>query len=117
GLVSGTFTSSASALNAGYYIIKEVMENGYLGENGKNVKFHNYFVGKLKELNAKYPDLIEGPWGLGAMVGMTIFKGDNDKSKLFTIKLFENGVLSFMAGGSPTRVRFLMPIGSVTEKD
>jgi 4-aminobutyrate aminotransferase-like enzyme len=46
-------------------------------------------------LNKKHPDVIEGPWGLGAMVGMTVFKGDTQKSKDFTFKLFDNGVLSF----------------------
>lgn len=117
GLISGTFTSPASAINAGYYIIKEIINGGYLGADGKIMKMHHYFTGKLKELHQKYPELIEGPWGLGAMIGMTVYKGNADKSKAFTVKLFDNGVLSFMAGGNPTRVRFLLPIGSVTEKD
>jgi acetylornithine/succinyldiaminopimelate/putrescine aminotransferase len=53
---------------------------------------------------------------VGAMVAMTVFNGDEAKSKAFTMKLFENGVLSFMAGGHPTtRVRFLMPV-MVTEE-
>ena len=51
------------------------------------------------------------------MVAMTVFGGDEPKSKAFTIKLFENGVLSFMASGHPTtRVRFLMPIMVTEEK-
>lgn len=117
GLVSGTFTSPTSAIQVGYYLINEVLNDGFLGKDGKIMKLNSYFTNKLKALHEKYKDLIEGPWGLGAMVGMTVFKGDADKSKAFTIKLFENGVLSFMAGGSPTRVRFLLPVGSVTEKD
>lgn len=51
------------------------------------------------------------------MVGMTLFKGDTEKSKEFTFKLFDNGCLSFIAGAKPTRVRFLVPIGAVEEKD
>ena len=51
------------------------------------------------------------------MVGMTVFEGDAAKSKDFTFKLFDNGVLSFIAGSNPTRVRFLIPAGAVTEDD
>ena len=117
GLISQTFTSSGTAINAAYYMINEVANNGYLGKNGKINQIHNYFASKLDELNKKYPEKIEGPWGLGAMIGMTLFKGNTEKSKAFTFKLFENGALSFIAGASPTRVRFLVPIGAVTEKD
>ncbi|MCT4641707.1 MAG: aminotransferase class III-fold pyridoxal phosphate-dependent enzyme [Bacteriovoracaceae bacterium] len=118
GLISQTFTSSGSAINAAYYIINEVANNGYLGEDGKIEKTHKYFSSKLEELSKKLPQKIEGPWGMGAMVGMTLFKGDLAKSKEFTFKLFENGVLSFIAGGNPfTRVRFLVPMGAITNTD
>jgi acetylornithine aminotransferase len=117
GLISQTFTSSGSAINAAYYIINEVANNGYLGENGKINRIHKHFTSKLDALHAKFPEKIEGPWGIGAMVGMTLFKGDLAKSKEFTFKLFDNGALSFIAGANPTRVRFLVPIGAVTEND
>ena len=115
GLISQTFTSSGSAINAAHYIINEVANNGYLGNEGKIERIHAKFKSNLEKLSEKYPDKIEGPWGIGAMVGMTLFKGDTAKSKEFTFKLFDNGVLSFIAGANPTRVRFLVPIGAVTE--
>jgi 4-aminobutyrate aminotransferase-like enzyme len=117
GLVSQTFTSSGAAINAAYYIINEVANNGYLGKEGKITKIHNHFAKHLNSLHEKYPDKIEGPWGIGAMIGMTLFKGDLAKSKDFTFKLFENGCLSFIAGTKPTRVRFLVPMGAVKEED
>lgn len=117
GLISQTFTSSGSAISASYYMINEIVNGGYLGENGKIEKLHKRFASNLDKLNKKYPDLIEGPWGLGAMIGMTLFKGDTTKSKDFTFKLFENGALSFIAGSGPTRVRFLIPAGVATEAD
>lgn len=117
GLISQTFTSSGSAINAAYYIINEVANNGYLGKDGKINRIHSYFAKKLDALHEKYPEKIEGPWGLGAMVGMTLFKGDMQKSKDFTFKLFDNGCTSFIAGSKPTRVRFLVPIGAVAESD
>lgn len=117
GLISQTFTSSGSAINAGYYIINEVANQGYLGKEGKINKIHAHFAKNLDALHEKYPDHIEGPWGIGGMIGMTLFKGDTEKSKQFTFKLFENGVLSFIAGAGPTRVRFLVPMGAVTTDD
>ena len=117
GLISQTFTSSGSAINAAYYIINEVAHGGYLGENGKIEKLHKKFADNLNALHQKYPDKIQGPWGIGAMIGMTIFKGDTAKSKDFTFKLFDNGALSFIAGSNPTRVRFLIPAGAATEND
>ena len=117
GLISQTFTSSGSAINAAYYIINEIVNSGYLGKDGKINKLHAKFSSNLEALNKKYPDKIKGPWGIGAMVGMTVFEGDAAKSKEFTFKLFDNGVLSFIAGSNPTRVRFLIPAGAVTEED
>ncbi len=117
GLISQTFTSSGSAINAAHFIINEVANKDYLGENGKIEKIHERFSGNLQKLAEKYPEKIEGPWGIGAMVGMTLFKGNLEKSKEFTFKLFDNGVLSFIAGAAPTRVRFLVPAGAVTEQD
>lgn len=116
GLISQTFTSSSTAIQASIMTIKEITENGYLGKDGKIMKLYHHFKTHLDKLNDKHPDLIEGPWGLGAMVAMTLFKGDFEKSKEFTHKLFHNGVLSFTAGSNPTRVRFLMPVAAVEEK-
>ena len=117
GLISQTFTSSSTAISAAYYMINEVVNKNYLGEDGKIEKLHECFAKNLDALSEKYPDKIEGPWGIGAMVGMTLFKGDTEKSKQFTFKLFDNGVLSFIAGAGPTRVRFLVPAGVATEHD
>lgn len=116
GLMSQTFTGSSSQIAASYYVINEIVNGGYLGENGKIEKLHQHFKGHLERLAKKYPDKISGPFGIGAMVALTVFGGDEAKSKNFTIKLFENGVLSFMAGASPTRVRFLMPVMAVETK-
>jgi acetylornithine/N-succinyldiaminopimelate aminotransferase len=117
GLISQTFTSSGVAINAAQYIISEIANGGYLGKDGKTEKMHNVFKSNLEGINKNHPEKLEGPYGIGAMIGMTIFGGDLAKSKEFTKKLFTNGVLSFIAGSNPTRVRFLLPMGAVTEDD
>lgn len=117
GLLSQTFTGASSQIAAGTYVINEIVTGGYLGENGKIEKLHKHFKTNLEKLAKKHPAKLKGPYGLGAMVGMTVFGGDEPKTKAFTMKLFENGLLSFMASGHPTaRVRFLMPIMAVEEK-
>jgi 4-aminobutyrate aminotransferase-like enzyme len=117
GLISQTFTSSGTAINAAYYIINEIANGDYLGKDGRIERLHNKFAGNLAKLAEKYPTKLSGPFGLGAMIGMTLFGGDMAKSKEFTFKLFDNGALSFIAGANPTRVRFLIPAGVATEND
>ena len=110
GLLSQTFTGASSQINAALYVVNEMVNGGILGENGKIERLHKKFKSNLEALSKKHPEKINGPYGVGAMIAMTIFKGDEPKTKAFTIKLFENGVLSFMASGHPTtRVRFLIP--------
>lgn len=117
GLMSQTFTGSAAQIAASHYVINSVVKGGYLGENGKIEKLHNRFKQNLEKISKKNPEKLSGPYGIGAMVAMTVFAGDEPKSKAFTMKLFENGVLSFMASGHPTtRVRFLMPVMATEEK-
>lgn len=117
GLMSQTFTGSSAQIAASHYVISSIVSGGYLGENGKIQKLHARFKGNLEKISKKYPEKLTGPFGIGAMVAMTVFGGDEPKSKAFTVKLFENGVLSFMAGGHPTtRVRFLMPVMATEEK-
>ena len=116
GLMSQTFTGSSSQIAASNYVVNEMVNGGYLGENGKIEKLHQHFKGHLEKLAAKYPDKVQGPFGIGAMVAFTPFGGNDAKTKDFTMKLFENGVLSFMAGAAPTRIRFLMPIMATETK-
>jgi 4-aminobutyrate aminotransferase-like enzyme len=117
GLMSQTFTGSASQISAAHYVINEIVTGGYLGKEGKIEKLHARFKSNLEKIAKKHPSKLSGPFGVGAMVAMTTFNGDEPKTKAFTIKLFENGVISFMASGHPNaRVRFLMPVMAVEER-
>lgn len=117
GLLSQTFTGASSQIAAANYVIGEMVNGGYLGENGKIEKLHKHFKANLEKISKKHPQKLKGPYGVGAMVGMTVFNGDEPKTKAFTMKLFDSGVMSFMASGHPTtRVRFLMPVMAVEEK-
>jgi acetylornithine aminotransferase len=116
GLLSQTFTASTAAIHAARTILLELESKGFFGEGGKNMQIGEKFTKKLQALHQKYPDKINGPYGLGAMCAFTPLDGSSEKATALVKALFENGVMSFIAGANPTRVRFLVPAGVLTEK-
>ena len=117
GLLSQTYTSSTSAIESSLVIIKSLLNDGYLGPNGKIQTYHRHFVSGLKTLHDRYPDEIDGPYGYGVMVAFTPFKGDKERVTQLMHVMFEKGVMCFIAGGKTPRLRFLMPMGGVKKAD
>lgn len=117
GLLSQTFTSSTSAIRSCKAILQALINGNFFGKNGKIVQLHHYFVNKLKEISDRHPHFIKGPFGIGGMIAFTPFDGDAKRTKDLVLALFQNGMISFVAGANPTRIRFLMPVGVVTTKD
>jgi len=117
GLVSQTFTSSTAAIRASLVILNELRHGGLCGENGKIAILHKYFESQMRILAEKYPGQFEGPYGLGAMCAFTVFNGDLAKTKAFASSLFDLGLISFIAGKNPTRIRFLLPVIPISEKE
>ena len=114
GLISQTFTGSTMAINAAQAIVGGLIEQGNFGTNGRNQKLHDYFVAGIKAVGDKYPGSVSGPHGLGGMVALSPFDGTAEVASDMARRLFDAGLMSFMAGGDPARIRFLMPIGCVT---
>lgn len=104
GLLSQTFTGSTTAIAASKVIIEELLQNGQ-----KRVEIGNYFRKKLEGIKG-----IQGPFGYGTMVAFTPCSGNKEKVYAFAKALFEKGLITFIAGENPTRIRMLPPIGSVT---
>lgn len=117
GLLSQTFTSSTSAIEAGKWVVQKLLEGHFYGQNGRIMEIQQRFHMHLKKLEEKYPRLIEGPFGLGAMVAFTAFGGSLEKATQFTKALFEQGVITFIAGDNPTRVRMLPPAGIIHDAE
>ncbi|MDA7903837.1 aspartate aminotransferase family protein, partial [Mariniblastus sp.] len=69
----------------------------------------------LQAIGEKYPGSISGPHGVGGMVAFTPFDGTPEVASELVKRLFHAGLMSFMAGGSPSRVRFLLPLGCIDE--
>lgn len=117
GLLSQTFTASTSAIRAGKFMVQTLLEGGYFGSDGKIAKLHQHFARHLEAIRGRHPELIHGPWGIGSMIAFTPFDGSYDKAAAFIKELFKAGVIGFIAGTHPTRVRFLIPAGVVTTTD
>ena len=114
GLISQTFTGSTMAINSAKAIVGGLIENGNFGPNGKTQQLHDHFVAGLKKVAEKYPGAISGPHGIGGMVAFTLLDGSPEPTTEFVNRLFRAGLMCFMAGGAPSRIRFLMPLGCVT---
>ena len=116
GLISQTFTGSSWAILASQRILKTLIENGHYGETGRNHKLFECFKSGLQAINKKHPDSVSGPFGCGGMVGFTPLDGSLAKAKDLVFRMYHAGLMSFVAGADPVRIRFLMPLGSVTEE-
>lgn len=116
GLLSQTYTASSTAIAAGEVIVSTMLNDNYFGKDGKIMTLHNHFVSKLKDLAQKHPDKITGPYGIGAMIAFTPFGGNPDVVKKFVRHLYDKGVIGFICGKNPLRVRFLLPVGAIETK-
>jgi acetylornithine/N-succinyldiaminopimelate aminotransferase len=117
GLLSQTFTSSTSAIRAAKTILNELQHGDYFGPEGKIVKVYDYFSKKLMEIAQRHPELVKGPFGIGTMIAVTPYDGETKQVTQFVHNLFDAGVISFIAGLYPTRVRFLVPTGVLRFED
>lgn len=117
GLLSQTFTGSTCALQTSYWIIQHLLSSNFFGPEGKLVRLHNRFEEHFKRIEAKWPGSIRGPYGIGAMVIFTPFDGEMQRVARFVQELFQAGIISFVAGSHPTRVRFLIPAGVMSLED
>lgn len=113
GLISQTFTSSTTAIEASKVIIDQLLNHNYLGKKGKISKIHGYFSRQFRYLQSKYPDYLFDLRGVGTMIAFRVFDGDKDVVLDFISRCYDKGLLSFVAGNNPTYVRFLLPIGGL----
>ena len=112
GLISQTFTASSFAILGAQTILNGLVGGGHFGPEGRNQQLHQRFVVGLEAIAARHNNWIRGPYGIGAMIAFTPGNGSAETGKDFVKRLYDAGLMSFTAGGNPTRVRFLVPLGS-----
>ncbi len=114
GLLSQTFIAGTAALRAGQTIIDSLLSGDYFGENGKIIKIYSHFTNRLKAMAEKYPNAVSGPFGFGGMIAFTPFDGSYEKASKLLHQLFHAGLILFITGAHPTRIRMLVPMGVIT---
>jgi 4-aminobutyrate aminotransferase-like enzyme len=115
-VLSQTFTGATASIRCGLAVLDELEAKGCFGANGWNVRRHNYFKGKLEKLSKKYPGKLCGPYGEGMMIAFTPGNGGADEAKDMLMRLYDLGLMGFLAGSNPNRIRFLPPPGVTTER-
>lgn len=109
GLIAGTFSGGSSSMSAGLEIL-EMLEEGYLGPNGRIQKIHTRFIEGLERLNTTTcKNLVQDAGGLGLMIAFTPFDGKKEQVEALIKKFFANGLIGFSCGKDPVRIRFLVP--------
>jgi 4-aminobutyrate aminotransferase-like enzyme len=125
GLVSQTFTASTSAILAAQKILDALTGEvasatgspRFFGETGRIMQVRNRFMSHIDRIRNQHPDSIKGPFGEGAMIAFTPFDGSDATAKKLLTDLFNAGVVAFMCGADPTRIRFLPPVGAISDYD
>lgn len=117
GIISQTFTSSSSAIHAGLALFRYFERSNPFGDEGEIKQLHRRFVEGFEYIKGKHPQWIHGPYGIGTMIAFTPFDGDAAVVKKLLHRMFEKGLVAFLAGQSPSRIRFLPPLDSLSERD
>lgn len=117
GLLSQTFTSSTAAIRASKWVIQKLLDGQFYGPAGRNMEIQKRFHAHLQAIQDRHADKIKGPFGVGAMVAFTLGDGSLDKSTQMAHALFEEGVITFIAGNNPTRIRLLPPAGVLKNEE
>jgi acetylornithine aminotransferase len=108
-ILSQTFTGATASIATGMEMLQRLDRNGCFGPEGQNMKLAAYFQQGLQRLSQRYPDRVRGPFGEGLMVAFTPGDGSPEFAKQLMMRLFDVGLLGFVCGGGPTRIRFLPP--------
>ncbi len=114
-ILSQTFTGSSSSIATGIAMLDALESADCFGPEGNNVRRHRYFAEGLLRLSEKYPGRVGGPFGEGMMIAFTPGDGSSGAAKGLMENMFDVGLLGFICGANPTRLRFLPPPAITTE--
>ena len=118
GLISQTFTGASAQIFAAREVLKRLDERKVFGDAGLNMIYRKLFAEQLQAIHQRHPDKL-GPaiFGEGTMIGFEVFDGDADKTKAVMNRLYELGVIAFLCGSDPLRLRFLPPVSVMRQGD
>ncbi len=114
-VLSQTFTAASSSVAASAAVLDQLESAGCFGPNGRNMQRHQVFADGLEQLSRKHSGKIQGPYGLGMMIAFTPGDGSSEHATRMVHMMYAAGLMGFVAGHDPTRIRFLPPPGVTTD--
>lgn len=108
-ILSQTFTGATSSMAVALSTLDALEANGCFGDDGWNMRRHDHFAQGLQRLVDRHPGKIAGPFGEALMIAFTPGDGSYDHAKRLMDLMFSVGLLGFVCGSNPTRLRFLPP--------
>ena len=115
-LLSQTFIAASSSIAAGHRVLDCLESAECFGANSQNMQRHEVYVARMQQLSKQYPTKIRGPWGCGMMFAFTPADGSDAEATRMVHALYEAGLMSFLAGHDPARIRFLPPPAVTTKQ-
>ncbi|MEM6256780.1 MAG: aminotransferase class III-fold pyridoxal phosphate-dependent enzyme [Planctomycetota bacterium] len=118
GLISQTFTGASSQIFAAREVLSRLDHAGVFGDDGLNMTYRKLFADRLSAIHQRHPDKL-GPslYGDGTMIGFEVYNGHADQTKAVMNRLYDLGVIAFLCGSDPLRLRFMPPVAVMSESD
>jgi len=116
GLVAGTYAGATVGMAVGARILERLESEGYLGPDGRIAVLGRRVERRFGILRERLPGAVGPSSGIGAMHAFVPFDGSADVVRDVLRAAFDEGLIAFSAGASPTRVRLLLPV-NVTDEE
>lgn len=116
-LLSQTFIASSSSVSAALRVLDLLEAANCFGPTGENVRRHAVYQSRMSVLTERYAGKAGGPFGCGMMFAFTPSDGSEQNASRMVGMLYEAGLMSFLAGHDPARIRFLPPPGVTSDSD
>jgi 4-aminobutyrate aminotransferase-like enzyme len=118
-LISGTFSGATVAMAVGRRIIEKLVGEGFFGSQGREKQLERLCFERLEQLQRRYPDMLGGFQGIGAMVAFKLADGSYKRTRDFLHRCFEAGLALYHGGGGnqPSWVRMFLPAGVITDAE
>jgi 4-aminobutyrate aminotransferase-like enzyme len=116
-LLSQTFIAASSSIAAALHVLDALEQAHCFGADGENMRRHAVYTQRVTALAERYPGKISGPYGTGMMFAFTPGDGSDETATRMVHQLYEAGLMSFIAGHNPARIRCLPPPIVTTDAD
>jgi 4-aminobutyrate aminotransferase-like enzyme len=116
GLVAGTYAGASVGMAVGARIVERLEEEGFLGREGRIALLGRRVERRFQALAQRCPDGVSGHEGIGAMHAFVPFDGKPAVVEAVMHAAWDEGLVVFTAGASPTRIRLLLPVNTSDEE-